>query len=446
VTDTNEKNTRFGIAWAVAYGGGPMAIFALSASYLSMFMTDIVGIPAATAAVILGVANLWDAINDPIMGIIADRTRSRWGRYRPYFLFVPILFAIFSTLAFLNPSFSPGGKVAWITVFYIGVGMTYTACLMPTYAIVPAHVKSFQERNKFVTWGGIVTSLGFFVINVFTLQIAGFFKGFWPLVAIIGVISVVSYFWLFFESKERYLIETGKRPIFQDLKVVFRHKELYPLLAIWLFCPLSFGVMMSSSVYYVMYYLARPDLIPVYMGVLSVASCVSMMVVMPFFLKFFKYGHKALMWSLLPSAILFLILFFTGNKSFTLLCVLTFISAALSAMENHLINLLMTDMVDFVQLKDGLSLNGILSSLRSFAYKCGTTLNISGTLAVLAATGYVAGAVGAQPESTMIGINVVRFLFPTILAILIVILCAFYPLEKYYPAIEKMKAEMQAKE
>ncbi|HOV40565.1 MAG TPA: MFS transporter, partial [Oscillospiraceae bacterium] len=167
---------------------------------------------------------------------------------------------------------------------------------------------------------------------------------------------------------------------------------------------------------------------------------------MPIALKIFKYGHKALIWSLLGTIVLYMILFFTGNQNFILLCVLSFIATSLSSMQCALINLLLTDMIDFIQLKDGVSLNGTLSSIKGFAFKCGSTVQSAGILAVLAATGYVAGAIGQQPESAMLGINSLRFLIPSVAAAIVIILCIFYPLQKYYPEIEKMKEKMKSNE
>ncbi|SCP96680.1 MFS transporter [Anaerobium acetethylicum] len=88
---------------ATSLNGGVMLIAATIASYYSVFMTDTIGIPAAAASVIMLVASLWDAINDPIMGTLADRTKTRWGRYRVYFTVFPVLMAIVGVLLFLNP-------------------------------------------------------------------------------------------------------------------------------------------------------------------------------------------------------------------------------------------------------------------------------------------------------------------------------------------------------
>ena len=120
----SEKEITTAFKWfhATSLNGGHMLVLATIASYFSIYMTDTVGISAAAAAGIMFVATLWDAINDPVMGTLADRTNSRWGRYRPYFLFVPIIFVIASVLLFINPTGIDGiGKVIYIGLSLIHI-------------------------------------------------------------------------------------------------------------------------------------------------------------------------------------------------------------------------------------------------------------------------------------------------------------------------------------
>jgi len=196
----------------------------------------------------------------------------------------------------------------------------------------------------------------------------------------------------------------------------------------------------------VMYYLVRPDLITTYMFIISMGALISMMVLLPLALRIFKTGHKALMYTQAIAAVLYGVAFFVGSKSLILLYVISFLATCSSAMSMALVNVLLNDTIDFVQLKDGISLNGTISALRGFAGKLGQTIASSGILAVLAATGYVAGAIGQQPESALFGINLVRFGVPAAVSLVLALLLKFYPIEKHYPAIAKMKEAMKANE
>ena len=124
----------------------------------------------------------------------------------------------------------------------------------------------------------------------------------------------------------------------------------------------------------------------------------------------------------------------------------SFIATLFATSSQAFVGMLINDTIDYIQLKEGVSLNGTIAAIKGFAEKCGSTLNSSGVLAMLAVTGYVAGAVGGQPESALMGIRTLRFGIPTITGIIIIICLMFYPVAKHYGEIKKMKDEMKANE
>ncbi|MBS4956945.1 MAG: glycoside-pentoside-hexuronide (GPH):cation symporter [Clostridium sp.] len=443
----SEVSTAFKWFHGSSLNGGVMLISATVASYYGVFMTDTVKIPAAAASIIMLIASLWDAINDPIMGTIADRTHTKFGRYRPYFTIFPVLMAIVGVLLFWNPTgLSTNQKIIYVAVTYIAYGMLYTILTMPHMAVLPAVTQDNDTRNQVIAMGAGFCALSFTIASTFTTQMVDFFGGSYiPLMAIYGVLGVIAFWGLFATSKERYLQPVEKRPIMHDLKKLFKHKQLYPIMLVWCLASMGYGLMFASSVYYVMYYLARPDLIALYMGIVSIGALVSMVVLMPIVLKIFKTGQKALIVTQGLTFICYGIAFFFG-KNLIVLYVTSFLATAIGAMSNALVNVLVNDTIDFIQLEEGVSLNGTISAIKGFAQKCGTTVVNSGILALLAASGYIAGAIGQQPESTLITLNCIRFGIPAIICVIIVICLKYYPLEKYYPAIEEMKAKMKANE
>ncbi len=430
---------------AFATGGGGMLIQATVASYFSIFMTDTFGVPAGAASIIMFIATLWDAINDPIMGGICDRTKSRWGRYRPYLLFCPIPLVIVSYFLFLAPSgMSDGGKIVYVAVFYILYGMLLTAIQMPLSALIPAMTKKDNERSLIIQLGVIMIAISFTIASSFTTDFVKFFGGkYGPLILIYGILMVVSFFALFKTAKERYLVEAQKRPVKEDLKVLVRHKKLFSILLVWCMASLGYGCMFSSSVYYIMYYQARPDLISKYMLTLSMGALFSMLVAMPIVLKLCKTAQRALQVTQGITLVCYLVLFIYG-KNMTLLFVLSFIAALAASMEQGLINFLLVDTIDYIQLKENVSMNGMLSAIKGFAYKCGSTLTSSGILGILAVSGYVANDIQNQPESALLAINIIRFALPAATCVIIIVCLAFYPIQKYYPEIAKMKEKMHA--
>lgn len=435
----------FVLSHATSVNGGFMMIAATIASYFAVYMTDTVGIPLATASAVMFIASLCDVISDPIIGLVADRTNTRWGRYRPYFTIFPVLMLIVSVLVFYNPSgLTMNQKVIYIGGIYICYGILSTMLTMPQMAILPAVTRDNAQRNKVVSAGAGFCAFSFTIASTFTPQLTGIFGGnYVPLMFIYGVLGVISFWGLFVTSKEKYLPKVEKTPIKDDLKRLFRHKELLPVLLVWFLASLGYGLMFSASVYYIMYYAARPDLISAYMGVISVGALISMVVLMPIALKVFKTGQKALMITQGISFVLYGLLFFFG-KNLVFLFVVSFLATCMASMSNALVNVLVNDVIDFIQLKEGVALNGTIAALKGFFQKCGNTLTGSGILAVLAISGYIAGAIGQQPESAMIGINFLRFGAPTIITGLVALCLKFYPIERYYGEIEEMKSRMIA--
>ncbi len=450
----SEVSTAFKWFHASSVNGGAMMIAAVLASYLSVYMTDTLQLPAATCSLIMFVATLWDAINDPMMGVIADNTHTRFGRYRSYFLFAPILLTFFATMIWVDWGFTSNSiKAAYILVMYIGYGMTVTMYTMPQMAILPAAVKRDQERNKIITMGAGCCAVAFTIGNTFTQNITGFFNklgfsnGFIPFMLICGALAFVSFWGLFktSEGQERYLSEPEKNPL-KGIGMVLKYKEVYPNIIAWVMASVGYGLMFSSSVYYMMYYYERPDLIPVYMGVISIGALLSMVVAMPIVLSIFKTGQRALCFSQATTIVLYIILFFFGKTNFVLLCVLTFIASVTGAMQNALVNILVNDTIDFIMYKEGKTANGLISSIKGFAQKCGNTVTNSGILAILAASGYIAGAIGQQPESAMFALNFIKFGAPSITGLIVILCVVFGPIKKYKTEINDMKIKMHEEE
>jgi Na+/melibiose symporter-like transporter len=256
---------------------------------------------------------------------------------------------------------------------------------------------------------------------------------------VLGLISCLSFWGLFATAKEKYIAPVSDTPLTQDLKKILRHKELSPFVIVWIMASMGYGLMFASSVFYVMYFLGRPDLISIYMLVVSMGALVSMVVLMPICMRIFKTAQRTLVVTQIAAIICYVTLFFVGNKNMMLLYVITFIATSVASMSNALVNVLVNDAIDYVQFKDGITANGVISSIKGFAQKCGNTVTNSGILAVLAWAGYRAGEIGNQPESTMFAINFLRFGAPALISGILLIALKFNPVEKHRADILEMK-------
>ena len=448
---------------ATSVNGGAMAIAATIATYFSLYVQEQIGITAAQLSVILLICSLWDAINDPIMGVICESYEPRWGRYKTWFLFTPIFLLVDMFLLFSNPGFIQGSAVAkciYVCITYMVYGMCVTAYTMPQMAILPAMTLDDEQRNDVLAKGAGVCALMFTVASTFSTQLVEIFGSYRNLMCTYAVLAIVSFWGLYKFSEEKYVVPKDENAGLKQLMFVFRHKEIYPVLLCWCLASVSYGFMFTSSVYYAQYILAPMRVnfetmdeaaigatiggtISTYMGFVSIGALISMMVLMPIFLKKFKTGYQAMIISQVLTVVCYLILFFTGRLNFMYACVLSFIATACGAMVNALVNVFVNDTIDFIMLKEGKQLNGVVASIKGFAQKCGNTITNSGVLAILAICGFDAqlGPFGQSATATA-GTNVVRFLVPAIVSGVIILICVFYPLKKFFPEIAEMKEKM----
>ena len=144
------KKEKMSVSKLLGYGLGEVGsqlIWYMVSSYLMLFYTDILTLSAGAIAMIMLVARIWDAVNDPMMGAIADRTRTKWGRFRPYIIFGTPVLALFNLLTFTVFPVHGVVKVALALICYIGAGMAYTAVSTAYASLVNVIAKKSQEKQ-----------------------------------------------------------------------------------------------------------------------------------------------------------------------------------------------------------------------------------------------------------------------------------------------------------
>ena len=434
------------LSYALGASTGKQFIIGVIATYILVFLTDTFGVPAGAAGAIMFIATIWDAINDPIMGTLADRTRSKWGKYRPYLLFVPIPLAIVSVLLFAAPQMSVTGKIIYTAVFYICYGMLVTAIEIPYGALLPSMTLDLDSRTKTVQASTFLASIIILVTTSFTTNFVNLFgggnvsKGYMVLIGIAAVCMIITSWIAFARCKERHVEERKQESLVKELMKLSKQKSLFAVMIIWCMGFLSFQIVMAASVYYCMYYLCRPDLISTYMLMISVGGMVGIMFLVPVFMKVFKGNiKKCFVTSQLLAAVCYVVLYLMGTGNMVLMHVITFIGAMFATMINAYVQLLGVEMTDYLAYKTGDQLNATVAALRGFSTKCGTALSNAIIGGILAWTGYKAGAIGQQTDLALFGICASRFLVP---ALAIVILCILF---KFYPVTDEFKKEYYGK-
>lgn len=436
----NEVSLGAKIAWSLGRGTGRQFITSLVSTYILVFLTDTYGVGAAAAGAIMTIATIWDAINDPIIGGLADKTRTRWGTYRPYMLLVPLPLSIVSVLLFAAPDLSATGKIVYTAVLYICYGMLVTAIEVPYNATLPAMSKNEMERNDILSLATFIASVAILICTSFTTNFVSLLggddvsKGYMLLVGIGGVLMCITSWAAFVTCKEKYVAPKEEQTsLIKNLATLFKVKETYPMLGFWCVGCILFQIVMSASVYYCMYYLMNPALITSYMLMISIGGMVGVMVLMPIILRKVKGSmKKAVTYTQAIAIVCYAISFFAGSRSIPVLYVVTFIACMFSTMTNAYRPMTVVGMTEYTRMRTGQQMNGLLSAISGFSYKCGTAISNALIAGVLAVTGYVAGDIGGQSQATLIGINSVRFLVPLAASVLYIIFIQFYPEDKLH--------------
>lgn len=437
--------------WGYGVGalGKDLANIVIS-SYLLVFYTNVLGISAAAGGTIMMVTKIWDAINDPMMGIVADKTKTRWGKFRPYLLFVPIPLAVCAVLTFTPVSFSYTGKLIWAAVTYTLTNTLFTCYDVPMLGMVPSLSDSPRDRNALATSGRFFTTIAILLGSTFAYpmiqylgggaEVQNLKKGYPAFLVILGVISIAGAWIAFASTKEVAAAEQETLSVSRLLSALKKNKPLYILQGMNLF--FSMGMMVSTSVgaYYVMYVIGRTELISIYMLALTSAMTVSTLVI-PGALK--RVSKERFIMAALGIAVAAnIMMFLFGAANIPLLLLLSFISNGCSFAPAVVMTVMVSDVADHTEYEKGYRADGVLFSINSFVIKLATAIN-SGLIGfMLTASGFDA-AREVQSSATVTGINVVRYLYPIAAFAVTIALLKLYPLNA--KKLDVVRAELKRK-
>lgn len=438
----------------ICYGFGDLAsqfVWTFVGSYLTIYYTDIVGLAPAIVSVIMMGARIWDAINDPMMGAIAERTRSKFGRFRPYIAFGCPFLAIFAVLTFTDPF--GGGSAAgaiWAAVTYIIAGMLYTLVNIPYAALSGVMTEDANQRNKINTSRNIGMNLGMVIVNALSAGLALRFSGEGAEVAnghgymmtalIYAIISIPLFLIVFATAKEKVQPMHGTQAFsFKDtVNNLVRNKYLMIITLIMLLQMTAFMGRIAVTSYYVIYCLGSFTMIALIMTIPSLGGIIGSFFV-PFFAK--RFGKRAvLMGSMLIQAVGLLVIYFAPFDNITMVLVGCWIFGLFNVGFPMTLSMV-ADSVDYMELKTGIRTDGTAYATYGLATKVGNAIGGSIGVLLLAAFGYVANA--EQTAEAMNGINIVVNLIPAILFILGAAACLLWDMsDKDADEIrEKLKAK-----
>ena len=410
---------------------GKDAVYAIVGTYLMMYLTDYRSVAPAFVGTLFMVARIWDAFNDPFMGMVVDNTRTKWGKFRPWIMVGTILNAIVLVLLFMDNGIEGKGYLVWCSVFYILWGMTYTIMDIPYWSMVPALTEDENERSQISAIPRIFASCAWLVINSFGLIMVtklgngNDVKGFSILASIIAVIFIVASLVTCLTCKEQIVIPKAEKTTVKGMmNVLFKNDQVKVILGIALFFNIAYQLSNSFALYYFKYVAERTYntegngvLYPVYAGVAGFAQMGSM-AILPFLSK--KIGKK----------VSFFLASFCPVIGFALLWVFGYIMpkniigvGVCSAIVNIgigfmlvFITIILSEVVDYGEYKLGTRNESILFSMQTFVVKFAGAF--SGFVSGIGLTiiGYKANI--EQSAFTENGMRIIMFLIPAILSAL----------------------------
>ena len=399
--------------------------------FLFIFYTDVFGLSAATVGTMMLVTRLIDAFSDPIMGAVADRTITKWGRFRPYLLWgiIPIVAA--GILTFTVPDLDDSGKVIWAYATYIFMMLAYTFINVPYGALLGVVTHDTQQRTTLTSFRFIGAFSGGSLVAYLTPELVAWFgqgdeaTGWQLTMMLYGCIAAALFIITFFSTKERISPpENQQTPVLLDIRDLLSNKPWIVLFSLALIIMMTISLRGSTGTFYFKYYVNREDLI----GSFSMAYMIALAIgaaSTPLLTKLMD-KRKLLMVLMSIVAALSAIFYVVPKDNIALMFVLQIAIGLALGPKSPLVFSMYADTADYSFWRTGRRATAMIFSAAAFAQKLGGALAGAMIGWLLSSMGYVANQ--AQSGASENGIVLLMTLIPAIFAALAVPLLALYPL------------------
>ena len=430
----NDRMVSLSIPEKLGYGAGDIGFnlyWTTIASFLAAFYTDVFGLSAAAAGTLLFVTKILDAFTDPAMGAIADRTQTRYGKFRPYLMWGGIPLGVCAVLAFTTPEASPAFKLAWAYLTYSAMMLCYTVVSTPYSALSGVMTARSQDRTTLISIRFLFAFSCGALVNRFTFPLVEYFGngndrlGWQLTLALYAVLATLCFLITFASTKERIAAPvTQKSNPLLDIKDLIDNKPWLILFALAMIIMLTITMRGGSAYYYFSYYVERPDLISSYlfwqMIAYAAGACLTPLLT--------RYIDKARLLMILMGLVgcLSILFYFVPKDAIGLMFGLNMAISLALGPKSPLTWSMYADTADYTEWKTRRRATAMTFSAATFAQKLGGALGSAIMLWILAAIGYVAKE--AQAGSSLVGINLLQTAIPGGFAILAVLFLRHYNL------------------
>lgn len=456
----------------IGYGFGDMSssmFWKLFSYFLPFFYSNVFGLSLADAGVLMLVTRIWDAVSDPMMGIIADRTKTRWGKYRPYLLFFAIPFAVCGILLFTTPE---NGKTLWAYITYILMMTVYTGINVPYGSLLNVMTADTDEKSvlssyrMFFAYGGSFIALFAWepLCNMFDKgrQVVEGASGLaaistspdaWRNAMLIIASCCCVFFILSFLLTKEHVRSESTVSIGKDFSLLLKNRPWWLLVGAALCSNLFNTVRGTTTAYFFADYILKTvEMAPqwaflvsagIFLSIGEVSNMVGVVLAVPMSKHLGKKSTYILsMAVLIGLSILFFFLPATTGGYWAMLAFQVVISV-FTGVISPLVWSMYADVADYSELKDGTASTGLIFSSGSMAQKFGGAFGGAAVMWMLAAFGYDTTAGAVQTETAIQGLRILMSWIPAAVAALAIFVTWFYPLTK--KKMETVQSELAVK-
>ncbi len=439
ISTPKAANPKLAIGYAFGEVGCQLSWYMIN-NYLTLFYTDIVGLSASAISLIMLIARVWDAVNDPLIGSIEDRTNSRWGRFRPYIFLAPPFLAIFNILTFTVWPMTGLVKVIVCLVCYIGTGMAYTACSIAYQALQNVIEIDSRARMLLATSRNIGASVIGIILSIVATPLllmlshkgvaAADAQGYFRFAIIIAVLLMIPFWICGLICKEKYTDtlhankgSKEKLGFIASMREIVKNDQLLMVVLVAVLGTICVSGRMGLLTFYIIYVVGDFRHIATFFTVMTVAQLVGSILLPWGTNTFTKKGYMIVLQVIMSCG--FLAMFLLPGAGIPVLLGISAICGFCNSAQGICYGLV-SDSLEYGDWKLGCRQEGVAASMLSFGVKIATAICGSIGVMLLAAVGYVPNV--EQTETARQGINAVVNLLPCVIGLISIIPLYWYKL------------------